>query len=110
MNWADFKLEGKNVSEVLFQAERAKMIVEDTILDHIPEFPDFDTWVDDYDSSLEIKVKVDMPRDYTVTLEQIQPLFDYGFNYIFINYKDGTEQHCYHNEKREHVIGDRRPK
>lgn len=91
--WDNFKLEGFNVSEIMFQSMRAKYIIEDTILETLP-FSDFETGFDDYDSSMEIYVKNNVEKNLTVTVEQMKPLFDFGFSRIWVNYNDKTEQYC----------------
>lgn len=89
------KYEEMTMADKLHEGTSIKMEIEDIICDLMIEegFEDYDfeIWDDDYDNSLEILFKFDIPYPWEPGLEMRQKLFDLGFDIIFYNFEDGDE-------------------
>jgi hypothetical protein len=77
-----------NIANKIFEGERLRSNLEDTLLDAGAQFDD--TGFDDYDNSLEL---FDVPDDYRLSPEVQEIIFKAGFSIAYINHKNKWETH-----------------
>lgn len=81
------------LAERYHEGELAKDRIEDALCDLLP-WEDFGIGQDHYDNSLEIYLKGNGPDEWRATPELTESIKGMGFSQYWVNWPDGTEQHC----------------
>jgi hypothetical protein len=81
-------------AELIWEGQRARIILEYQFSELHPELADFNFRYDDYDSSIEID---NVPPDFRLSKDSWKMLMDEGFRICFVNHTDGWETHYNRN-------------
>jgi hypothetical protein len=81
-------MDKKKIAEIMFEGERAKIALEDSLFDIGVPFEELG--FDDYDCSLEL---FDVDDEYRLSVEAQKLIYDAGFIKVYMNHKNKWETH-----------------